>query len=352
MKKIYWAICYLFVMTACGTASSIEVNYDDSSHGCLQHKSLLKQGSLVRDRIVNKSISKYELKGERGDIYEVFLVSEKENQEYLALMKKNDPEILLYQDLIDLKGGQFIPITEYSFLVISNIDSETKTAHYIYIKDGKLALAPIKDSTKNYFLIHGSDVKIINETIFQTIYIATDQSKWGFQTWQLKVENAELQLIEDTQYSTSDSPLRSQMGRYYLRKWKENEDFFFNYQDDPFSISMIDPFVQTLGIRKQELIDIVGSPSLVESISGGEFYIYNDHAYIIDTLSQEIQAVVIPGSRINMKINSVTTLLGQPDDINLNEQYGSYFYTYQSGDYSLSFETSVTDETILNVWIE
>ncbi|UTW68918.1 DUF4309 domain-containing protein [Anaerobacillus sp. HL2] len=109
-------------------------------------------------------------------------------------------------------------------------------------------------------------------------------------------------------------------------------------------------FSDQIGMSKEQLISLVGEPTVIDWYSGGHYYYYNEIAYILDE-SLTIVAINMPGQRINEQISTVLTFFGTPSSESYSEMDNNYIYSYHLNEYTLSFEAFNKDEEVINIWV-
>lgn len=231
--------------------------------------------------------------------------------------------------------------------------------YHSFLKDDLLLnekLLNINNYSLNQFNAYEDKIKMIDELTFQTLVLDEAKTEWTFQTLQLNESLKEIVIIDETTYTINDSSVMVQMGQYYLNHWLNLDSFIVSYKDlvlneNTFK-SLINSYSPFLNIERTSLIEQHGQPILQEGNSGGEIYIYNDHALVLNTTTNEVTVVVIPGNRLKTDINSVTDLFDKPVEVIFNEQTSTYFYRYKYEHDLVSVEVSMNDSRVDAIWIE
>ncbi|RXI98446.1 DUF4309 domain-containing protein [Anaerobacillus alkaliphilus] len=202
-------------------------------------------------------------------------------------------------------------------------------------------------------------VKEIKDGVFQGVLVEflphSLEPSIEFYTW---LRNDKIELIDINKFNDEVTTYGFEMGRFYLDLWDRVDDFYVSYHD----LELTEEFLVagklgkmytspiTIGTSKDQVIALKGEPIVSDWYNGGILYSYNDIVYIFDE-NEVVKAVNMPGNRIKSILQEVPTMLGQPSSIHYSELDSILTYSYQLGNYALSFEADQETSSVTTIWL-
>lgn len=102
-----------------------------------------------------------------------------------------------------------------------------------------------------------------------------------------------------------------------------------------------------LGMTKEQVINKIGKPIFnIDSM-----LVYPNHSVVFNEFGKAIRMSVYGDDVLNLDVNKVIETLGEPDEADFDEEYQSWYLSYDLGTYGLYFYTSSdeNDEVISEV---
>lgn len=204
-----------------------------------------------------------------------------------------------------------------------------------------------------------SHTKEIKTGVFQSVYTDTDDDgeivNIQFRTWLL--DKSGKTLIDISSFNDNILAHGTSIGKNYYDLWIELPNFYLSYHDLNLNFDFLNMAKKgkmytsnvTIGFSKEQLISKVGQPIISDWYHGGTYYFYNDIGFILD--DNKVAAINLPGNRINISLNEVPLILGEPTSKLYFEYDNLMFYTYELENYSLSFEAVNEEKKVENIWL-
>ncbi len=209
--------------------------------------------------------------------------------------------------------------------------------------------------------INENEVKEIKDGVFQTVVTEMTESEENiisinFFTW--INDKKGINLIDASYFNDDKMAHGKKIGEYYNDLWIDKESFFLSYHDLMLDIAFLETAENgqmytsniSIGLSKEDLISALGSPIISDWYHGGTYYFYNDIGFILDD-KEKVVSINMPGNRVKITLEEVPILLGEPTTIEYFEKENTIFYSYEVGQYTLSFESVSEDENIANIWL-
>lgn len=209
-------------------------------------------------------------------------------------------------------------------------------------------------------IISSEHVKEVADGVFQTVIeeplVNSIGTSINFYTW--SISDDQIKLLDKTMYNDVEQVYGYRIGEFYYQLWKEYPDFYLSFLnlelDSSFLTSakigeMVSCNIK-LGTSLDELIETLGKPIVTDWYHGGSYYSYNDIAFILDE-QMNVIAINMPGNRLKRTLNEVVTVFGAPSVTTIDELDNTLFYSYEIGNYTLSFEASSEEDLVRNIWL-
>ncbi len=264
--------------------------------------------------------------------------------------------------LLDDLAGEQLVVTSVASKAIASADYKVKnvslTTNINEDDRPQEAIQPHQNTSLSVIL--KNNAKEIKDGIFQSIVLETTEDgeliSTNFYTW--INDKSGVNIIDVTHYNDDKMAHGNKIGQYYYELWKEKNSFFLSYND----LLLEKDFLQkaengymynsniSIGTTKDDLITILGPPTISDWYHGGTHYVYNDISFILDD-SKKVVSISMPGNRIKTTLEEVPIILGAPTSVDHFEKYNAVFYSYELEQYTLSFEAVSENDKVVNIWL-
>lgn len=198
-------------------------------------------------------------------------------------------------------------------------------------------------------------VKYLGDFTYQTVIEENDSI--SFYTWE-EANGTEIKIIDIAVFNNQVLDHGLRIGKSYYQMWHEKEDFYLSYHDLDLNLTFIDEAKHgkiptsavNIGMNIEDVVSMLGEPVIKDWYHGGTYYHYNEQAFIFNDLF-DVVAIKMPGNKISILLEDVTTILGEPSEIIFDELDNTLFYSYKLDKFTLSFEGKSKVKQVQNVWL-
>ncbi|GLB59957.1 hypothetical protein [Cytobacillus sp. NCCP-133] len=275
-------------------------------------------------------------KGEKGDsVY---------TGHYSVYLAEKDGDVAYKQDVLqDFGELSFNPSKEQAYplnmrnktiiSVFQENDKHLAKGELLAIKDGEVVEISLE---KELITSAHAKVKTINQKFIQTAQ--TNQKQWVFSTWLFNEETFSLTLHDREELKKDDGNSIS-----WMDLWLDEEFIYYPFKNLELGSDVIEkakqgiPFGSPYPIGTHITEIKKSDPNFIkEGISNDIPYVmYPEITYYFEPETGNVTAVSIPGQRMRISIDEITTLFGTPAEQKEAPLSGGQISRYTADKYSI-----------------